>query len=142
MPIHPYLNFAGNTREVVEFYARVFKSPPPYIMTFGEMPPDPNYTPPAETKNLIMHAAIHIGGSTLMFSDVTPGMPYTQGNNISLTFVTKDRDELVRCYNAMKEGGQVQMELQETFWSKAYGMVTDKYGIPWQFSLDSGEMSA
>ena len=61
------------------------------------------------------------------------------GNNVSLAVVSTDKNEVVSLYNALKEGGTVGMELQETFWSKAYGSLRDKYGIEWQFSLDSGE---
>lgn len=142
MALHPYLNFAGNTREVVEYYARVFQTPPPYIMTFGEMPADPDHPMSQEARNLVMHASIDIAGGKLMFSDVTPDMKLTQGNNISLTVVTQDQEQIVRWFNALKEGGQIHMDLQETFWSKCYGMLTDKYGIEWQFDLDSGETSA
>lgn len=141
MPINPYINFPGNCREAVNYYARVFNTQPAQIMTFGEMPGDPSRPLPEEAKNLIMHAELHVAGSSLMFSDTFPGMPLNVGNNISLTVVTKNADEIRNAFNALKEGGQVSMDLQETFWSKLYGMVTDKFGVPWQFSLDSGEMS-
>jgi PhnB protein len=141
MPIEAYVNFPGNCREAVEYYARVFHVQPVGTMTFGEMPSGPGAQPmPEETMNLIMHSALPIAGSNLMFSDTPPGMPLKGGNNISLTVVTQDRDLIVNAFNALKDGGNVQMDLQQTFWSQLYGMVTDKFGIPWQFSLDSGEM--
>jgi uncharacterized glyoxalase superfamily protein PhnB len=43
-------------------------------------------------------------------------------------------------FNKLKEGGTVNMDLQETFWSKCYGSVTDKFGIQWQLSHDSRKM--
>ena len=57
-----------------------------------------------------------------MFSDVFPGMPFIAGNNISLAIVNKDLDKLKSYFNKLKEGGTVDMELQETFWSKCYGL--------------------
>jgi PhnB protein len=141
MPINPYINFAGNCREAVNYYASVFNTQPAQIMTFGQMPGDPGRPMPEEAKNLIMHAELHVAGSSLMFSDTFPGMPLNLGNNISLTVVTTDRDQIVNAFNQLKEGGRVTMDLQETFWSKLYGSLRDKYGIEWQFSLDSGEMS-
>lgn len=134
-----YLNFNGNCREAVEFYAKVFETEQPKIMTFGEAPPDPNFTLPDEAKNLVMHSRLNIKGSTVMFSDVFPGMPFVIGNNISLSIVSKDIDEVKSLFNKLKEGGKVGMELQETFWSKCYGSLTDKFGIGWQFNLDNGE---
>ena len=139
MSVQPYLNFAGNCREAVEFYARVFGTDRPHFQTYGEVPPDPNYTPPEETKHLIMHSRLMISGTQVMFSDSPPGMPFAVGNNVSLTVNTSSRQEIVDAFEALSDGGQVGMPLQETFWSKLYGMVTDKYGVEWQFNLDSGE---
>ncbi|WP_445491937.1 VOC family protein [Niallia sp. 03133] len=139
MSINAYLNFDGNCREAVEFYAQVFGTEEPKFMTFGETPPNPDYPLPDEAKNLVMHTSINIEGSTLMFSDVFPGMPFVAGNNITLAFVNKNMDQMISLFNQLKEGGTVGMDLQETFWSKLYGQVTDKFGIHWQFNYDDGE---
>ncbi|MBW5446549.1 VOC family protein [Cohnella sp. CFH 77786] len=141
MAVEAYLNFNGNCREAVEFYAQVFGNENPQIMTFGEAPSDPRYPLPEEAKNLVMHARLTISGSRVMFSDVFPGMPFTLGNNVSLTIVSQDLEEIKSAFHQLKEGGKVGMELQETFWSKCYGNLTDKFGIEWQFNYDSGEFS-
>ena len=135
-----YLNFNGNCREAAEYYAEVFGTEKPQIMTFGEAPPNPAFPLPEEAKQLVMHTRLTISGSNVMFSDVFPGMPFILGNNISLAVVTKDIDEVKSLFHKLKEGGTVGMELQETFWSKCYGSLTDKFGIGWQFSYDNGEM--
>ncbi len=140
MAINPYINFAGNCREAIEFYSKVFNTAPRGTMTFGEMPPDPNRPLPEAAKNLILHSEMVIGGDAVMFSDVPPGMPLTTGNNISLTLVSTNRDDIVNAFNGLKAGGRVTMDLQQTFWTPLYAMVTDKFGIPWQLSLDTGEM--
>jgi PhnB protein len=134
MPITVYLIFNGNCREALEFYAQVFGSEKPQIMSFGDAPPDLNNNLPEEAKNLVMHAELSISGSKVMFSDTYPGMPFTAGNNISLTVISKDMDEIRSWFNKLKEGGTVEMDLQQTFWSKLYGSLTDKFGIPWQLS--------
>lgn len=138
MAIDIYLNFNGNTREAVEYYAEVFETDAPHIMTFGEAPPDPSHPLPEEAKHLVMHANLKIAGSTVMFSDVFPGMPYVEGNNINLTLMDTDVDKIKSWFNKLKEGGTVTMELQETFWSKCYGSLKDKFGIYWQLSHDNG----
>ena len=140
MAVDVYLNFNGNCREVAEFYAEVFGTDKPQIMTFGETPPNPDYPLPEEAKNLVMHTRLNISGSNVMFSDVFPGMPFIQGNNISLAIVSEDLEEINSVFAKLKEGGTVGMELQETFWSKCYGQITDKFGIEWQLNYDSGEM--
>lgn len=137
MSVNAYLNFNGNCREAVEFYAEVFGTASPNIMTFGETPPNPEFTLPEEAKDLVMHTRLSINGSNVMFSDAFPGMPFVEGNNISLAFVSKDLDEIKSIFNKLSQGGKVGMELQETFWSKIYGQLTDKFGIQWQFNFES-----
>lgn len=139
MGVDVYLNFNGNCREAVEYYAQVFGTEKPKIMTFGEVPPNPEYPLPEEAKNLIMHTRLNIFGSNVMFSDVFPGMPFVVGNNISLSIVIDDMEALQSAFNKLSEEGTVGMELQETFWSKCYGNLTDKFGVEWQFNLGIGE---
>jgi PhnB protein len=137
MSVNVYICFNRNCREAVEFYARVFKTEPPQLMTFGEAPPHPDFTLPEEAKNLIIHTQLNINGSNVMFSDVFPGTPFIPGNNISLAVVSNNIDEIKSYFTELREGGNVVMELQETFWSKCYGKVKDQFGIEWQLSQES-----
>lgn len=137
MALEIYLNFNGNCSEAVEFYSDVFGAEKQPIMTYGDSHPETDFEIHQEAKNLVMHTFLMICGSKVMFADAYPGMPFIQGNNISLTIVTKDRAEVESVFNKLKEGGKVEMELQETFWSKCYGYLVDKFGIGWQLSLDS-----
>jgi len=139
MAIEAYISFNGNCREAVLFYAQVFGAEEPQFMTYGDMPPNPGFTPPEETKDLVMHTRLKINGSNVMFSDTPPGMPFVAGNNISLTIVSANMDEIKSLFHELKEGGTVGLDLQETFWSKCYGYLTDKFGIPWQLNYDSGQ---
>lgn len=134
-----FINFDGECREAVEFYAKVFKSEVLQMMTFSEMPPDPNYTVSEADKDRIMYSCVPIFGCNVMFCDNPSDMPLIKGNNISPTISTTDMEEIKRLFYALSESGEVGMELQQTFWSDLYGMVTDKYGIIWQISHDSGK---
>lgn len=137
MAIDIYLTFNGDCREAVEFYAKVFETEEPHIMTFGESPPNPEYPLPEEAKNLVMHARLAIDGSNVMFSDTFPGTPFTIGNNISLVYQSFDADKLKIVFDNLKAGGTVGMKLQETFWAKLYGQVTDKFGVNWQLNINN-----
>jgi len=136
MGLDVYLNFNGNTREAVQYYAKVFQTDEPKIMTFGDVPQDPSHPIPEEAKSLVMHTNITILGSKVMFSDVFPGMPFQQGNNISISLTTNNEEQLKDWFLQLKDGGKVVMELQETFWAKLYGGVVDKFGIEWQFNCE------
>lgn len=56
------------------------------------------------------------------------------GNNISLSLNPKDEAEARRWYDALREGGEVTMELSPTFWAKLFAMVRDRFGINWMIS--------
>ena len=140
MAVFVFVNFNVNCREAVEYYAEIFETKKPEFMTYGEFPADPNFIISEESKKLIMYTSLDIDGSNVMFSDTLPGMKFLEGNNINLTVSNKDIDEIKKLFNKLKVEGTVEMELQETFWSKCYGMLIDKFGIPWQFNHDSGMM--
>ncbi|MGD6833934.1 VOC family protein [Sutcliffiella halmapala] len=141
MSVDVYLVFNGNCREAVEFYAKVFQTENPRIMTFGDSPQNPEYPLPEEAKELVMHTRLNIDGSNVMFSDTFPGQHFVAGNNVTLALISKNMEDLKSWYEQLKDGGTVEMELQETFWSKLYGQVTDKFGIHWQINYDNGEMA-
>lgn len=134
MAVQIYINFNGNCKEAVEFYSEVFETEKPQILTFGAAPGSEEFKIPEGAENRVMHTELKISDSTIMFSDILPGMPFNQGNNISLTVVTNSEENVRKYFDGLKKGGSVYMELQETFWSKCYGSVTDKFGILWQLS--------
>ncbi|WP_313119439.1 VOC family protein [Proteiniclasticum ruminis] len=133
MAVGIYLIFNGNCREAVEFYSEVFGTASDEIMTFGDHPSS-DYPLSEEEKKLIMHTSMRISGDLIMFSDAFPGSPVTVGENVSIMVTSKDMEELKAQFHKIKEGGRVEMDLQETFWSKCYGATIDQFGVSWQFN--------
>jgi PhnB protein len=80
-----------------------------------------------------MYTELMIAGDVLRFCDASSGNEFIIGNNISLTIISEDIERTTTYFNRMKENGTVEMDLQETFWSKCFGSVKDKYGVIWQF---------
>lgn len=136
MSVQAYINFNGNCREAVEFYTDVFGVEEPLIMSYKDMPEDGDFPLTEETKDLVLHSTLFIEGSNVMFSDIPPGMSFVTGSNINLMITNNDMDNIKSTFNKLKVDGIVGMELQETFWSKLYGYVTDKFGVGWQFDYD------
>ena len=126
-PIIPYLTFNGNAREAMEFYARTFKLKIEQVQTYGET----DYSPSPEADQLVLHGHLKDGERRLMFSDTTPDRPVEKGSNVSLAFTFESEDEIRQVYDALRDGGDVRMELQDTFWNSIYGKVEDKFGIIW-----------
>ncbi|WP_086348065.1 VOC family protein [Candidatus Enterococcus clewellii] len=131
-----YLNFKNEAAEAITFYEKVFETSTTNIMTFGDMPEDSEHPVSEEMKDLILNASMIIEGTYVMFSDVPDGMgqPLVKGNNVSLVVSTDDEAQIDRQFGLLAEEGTVTMPLGPTFWTKKYGMVTDKFGTNWMFS--------
>lgn len=136
MVVQAYLNFQGNAKEVFEYYSDVFNVKKKKIMLFEEMPANAAMPLAAGTEKLVANAWLDVGGSEVMLSDVPPGMPFTAGNNFSLIVSSSDVEQIRTLFGKLAKGGKIGMPLQETFWSKAYGALTDKFGVGWQFNHD------
>ena len=134
MRICPYISFSGNCEEAVAFYAKAFNVKAE-IMRYKDAPPENGYEPSEGTENLVMHAQFELGGEMVMFCDTPPEYPVQTGNNIALMAEFDNADSARAAFDALKEGGEVNMEIQETFWSKCFGSLIDKFGINWNISI-------
>lgn len=137
MSFDVFLNFDGDCSEALAFYGEVFGAGEPQgKMTYGQ---NPGVEVSEENRNRVLYASLPIFGCNVMFSDCPAGSEYVKGTNIALTLGTTDAEEIKRIYAALSDGGSVQMELGQTFFSELYAMVTDKFGITWQLA---GEVPA
>lgn len=127
----PYLNFNGNCEEAVNFYQKVLGGEA-VIMHFGDTPPNPAFPVADHVKNLVLHAELRRDGQVIRSSDTFPGAPYTKGTNISFSLDLASKEETQDIFEALSEGGQIEMEPQETFFSPLFCKFTDKFGVIWQ----------
>lgn len=129
--IQPYLFFDGRCEEAIEFYRKAVGAEVNMMMRFKDSPerPKPGCVP-AGSENKIMHAQMQIGETVVMMSDGRcSGRPRFEGFGLSLTVPSAKEAEPL--FNALANGGQVQMPLEKTFFSEKFGMVTDKFGVSW-----------
>jgi PhnB protein len=128
MQVQPYLFFDGRAEEALEFYRSKLGAKVGMLMRFKDSPePMPGGAPPGDK---VMHAEFRIGETTLMASDGNcAGRPNFQGFSLSLSVA--DEAEAKRLFAALGEGGQVQQPLIKTFFSPAFGMVADRFGVSW-----------
>ena len=128
MPIQPYLSFEGRADEAVEFYKKALGATVQMLMRFKEAPDQSMISPGSGEK--VMHAALKIGDATVLLSDGrNSGKATFQG--INLTLYAKDPTEADKVFNALADGGEVRMPLGKTFFSPAFGMLADKFGVGW-----------
>lgn len=132
MKVNPYINFNGNCREAMTFYASCFDGQLE-VQTFADAPPDVGL----EKNNNILHARLTKDDFLIMASDCPdPTLEQVPGNNISLAVDCKSIDEVNKLFNAVGNGGKILMPLQDTFWGARFGMLIDKFGIHWMFNYD------
>ncbi len=89
---------------------------------------------PGAKSDGILHAAISVDGQRLLASDWMSPDPYPGINGVSLSLVYQTVDEATRKFNALADGGKVQMPLSNTFWVESFGMLKDKFGTAWMVS--------
>ena len=131
MTIQPYLFFDGKCEEALDFYKRALGAEVTMLMRYKDSPePTPPGMVPPGSENKVMHASFSVGNSTVMASDGNcHGKPSFQG--FSLTLNAANEAEADKLFNALADGGQVQMPLAKTFFSSRFGMVADRFGVGW-----------
>jgi len=137
MQVQPYLFFDGRCEEAVEFYKSKLGAKVEMLMRFKDSPepPQPGMVPPG-SGNKVMHACFRVGDTAVMASDGNcAGKPSFQGFSLSLT--ASGEAEAKRLFAALGEGGQVQMPLTKTFFSPAFGMVADRFGVSWMVVVEA-----
>src|SRR5262245_26113965 len=128
MAVTPYLSLDGRCEEAIEFYKKNLGAKVEMMMRFKDGPPEFKCAPGQE--NMIMHSCLSINGSQVMMSDgQAKNKPEFKG--ISLTLDAKEPADGKRMFDALAQGGQVQMPLGETFFAKSFGVVADKFGVGW-----------
>lgn len=136
MQVHAYLNFNGRCEEAIEFYKKAVGAQVQMMMRFKEAPPSPDYKPEPGTENKIMHSSLRIGDTELMASDGRCTGDKQTFDGISLTLNPPTEPEAQKLFKALSAGGQVQMPLTKTFFSPAFGMLTDPFGVTWMVMVE------
>ena len=138
MQIQPYLFFDGRCDEAIDFYRRAIGAEVQMLMRFKDAPAEAQCDQMgSNTAEKVMHAALKIGETQVLASDGRcQGKPSFQGFGLALN--AANEAEADRVFNALADGGQVQMPLGKTFFSPRFGMVADKFGIMWMVIVAQG----
>ena len=132
--LNPYISFAGNAREAMEFYKGVFGGELA-LNTFGEY--GAADTPEADK---IMHSQLETSsGFTLMCADTPPGMELQPGNNMTVSLSGDDAAELRGYWDKLSDGGTVTMPLEKQMWGDEFGMCTDRFGVGWLVNISQSQ---
>lgn len=135
MQIQPYLFFDGRCEEAIAFYRDALGAQELMKMRFKDAPPSDGYQVSPESADKIMHAALAIGSTHLLMSDGQDSQGKTAHSGFSLSVSASDAASGEKYFNALAQGGQVTMPFQKTFWTEGFGMLVDKFGVPWMVNV-------
>ena len=134
MQINAYLTFNGNCEEAFAFYQKSLEGKILSMFTYGSTPMAEST--PSDWLAKIVHARMEVGGNLLMGSDATPDR-YAPPKGMQLNIGVTDTSEAERLFHILAEGGQILMPIAKTFWAERFGMLVDRFGIPWMVNCEA-----
>ena len=136
MIINPYLFFNGRCDEAIEFYRRQLGAEVQMLMRYSEGPDQESCAQmPEGWQDKVMHSTLRIGQSTLFASDGNSAAP-GKFVGIALSLTLADVPAAQRAFAGLSDGGHVTMPLGPTFFSPAFGMVSDRFGVAWMLMVE------
>ncbi len=129
--LNPYLFFAGNCREAMEFYKDVFGGTL-NVQTYDEVPGQQSEA----MKGKVMHASLTNGAADLMASD-SPHPDRLGTGKISLSLSGTDDRKLRTIFDGLSAAGKVNSPLKKEFWGDTFGALTDKFGVEWMVNISA-----
>jgi PhnB protein len=131
MRASPHLTFAGDCATAFRFYEQALGGKIVSLLTYGDTAMAGQVPP--EWRGKIVHASLKAGDLTLAGADLSP-QQYQRPQGFFVLLEVPDTAEAERVFQALAEKGYVQLALQKTFWSPAFGVLVDQFGIPWEVS--------
>jgi PhnB protein len=136
MKIEPYLFFNGRCDEALAFYQKALGAEQTMLLRYKDSPEPPGMPLPAGWESKVMHAALRIGETQIMASDGCEDRAAPAFQGFSLSLDMPDAATARRAFDALAEGGTVQMPLDKTFFATCFGMLTDRFGIGWMLIVN------
>lgn len=139
MLMHPYLSFKGDCEAAFAFYERCLGGQPGPLFRYGGTSLAGQV--PADWSDKVMHGSVTIGGQLLQGADVAPEQ-YEAPKGFSLSLQIKDVADAERIFGELANEGTIVMPLETTFWAARFGMVVDRFGVPWLINCEGAEQAA
>lgn len=128
----PYLNFDGRCAEAFRTYGEILGAEPE-MLKHGDAPIADEL--PDTWHDRIMNAYLVADGAEIMGSDMPPGEG-TGSHNMYVSLHVDSPAEADRIFEALARDGRVTMPIDRTFWAERFGMLVDRFGIPWMVNCE------
>ena len=134
MTITPLLAFRGDCQDAFSLYERAFGGTIVTMLTYAAAGQD---TVPPDWREKIFHATLtdwrrHPDGRRSACRSST-----SRRRGSSSRSASPIRRRPTASIGALAEHGTVKMPLQETFWAARFGVVVDRFGIPWIINCEA-----
>jgi PhnB protein len=140
MAFHAYLFFSdGQCKEAITRYQEIFGGEL-QIMTFADLPEGADTMPGAKPEH-VMHSSLRVGDGLLMASDDPTGDGGAR-LGICVSYTAPDVASGQKAFDALCEGGELQMPFEATFWSPGFGACVDRWGVPWMVDTMTADTPA
>ena len=128
MQFNAYVTFNGQCEEAFKAYEKILGGKITAMMPHEGTPAADHV--PSEWRKKIIHARLVVDNKVMMGFDAPPDH-YKEPAGISMTIGVATPAEAERIFTALSQNGKVQMAMEKTFFSERFGMLIDRFGIPW-----------
>ena len=136
MQMNPYLSFNGQCEAAFTFYGQCLGGQLGAIFRYGGTPLAGQV--PADWQDKVMHGSFTLGNQVLMGGDVAPDR-YEEPKGFSLSLHIKSTADAERIFHELANNGRVVMPLERTFWAARFGVLVDRFGIPWLINCEESD---
>ena len=136
LQVNPYLSFKGQCEEAFKFYERCLGGKVGAIFRYAGTPLADHV--PADWQDKIMHGSVTLGDQVLMGGDVAPER-YEEPKGFSLAIHVRSTTDGERIFHELASGGRIVVPLEKTFWAALFGMLIDRFGIPWLINCEASD---
>jgi PhnB protein len=134
LEVSAYLSFKGDCEAAFKYYEEALGAKPGLLFRYADSPMVEILPEGWGTK--IMHGSVRIGETLLEGADAPPER-YEKPQGFSLSLNVPSADEAERLFEKLGNGGRVVYPIAKTFWSERFGMVVDRFGIPWMINCET-----
>lgn len=139
MQMIPYLSFKGQCEAAFTFYAQCLRGQLGPLFRYAGSPAANQV--PADWQDKVMHGSVTVGEQVLMGADMAPGH-YEAPQGFSLSLQMERAEEAERIFRELAKDGKIQMPLEKTFWAERFGMLVDRFGVPWSINCEARDDAA
>lgn len=126
----PHLHFCGDCEEAIAVYEKAFGTKADSVVYNRE------YSPEDSDDSGIAHAEMSIHGQKIYLNDRFGNKDRSLDCAVHLIVMFKSTEELLACYEHLKEGSTTIDPFEKLPYSELSGNFVDRFGVQWGFMTE------